>query len=220
MLLIALGVTLGLALHRRRENLDKQGQFRGLEHDARTVDDVPDVNHTLRSYLTEIATLNVSQIAAFWYAGEIPNERMPLVAADLLECGLESPHLGVVAGILNPKISRADIEEDLDRAFRELGVNAPMSVSAAQLSLGCHLAREVVLGRLEAARGASLMTELFRWDARSPAGKIVTIHRDLIRMVRRNSPEEDAAKVDVVAACREFLANHEDGQLFSTAVLK
>lgn len=78
----------------------------------------------------------------------------------------------------NPKITRSEIDEDLDRAFRELGVNAPMSRSAAQLIAGLHLARKVSDAQIDAARGASLITELFDWDADGPAGQIVRIHSD------------------------------------------
>jgi hypothetical protein len=186
-------------------------QFSGLEHDVRTVDDLPDVNYDLRSYLTDtgIATLDVSVIAAFWYAGEIPNERMPMVAADLLERGFNGPHWGFIAGMQNPKITHPDIDEDLDRAFRESGIDAPVSVSKARLIAACHLAREVIDGHLDAACGASVITELFSWDAQSPAGQIVRIHSDLVERIRQDSLEENAAKADVVAACRDFLVAQE-----------
>jgi hypothetical protein len=175
------------------------------------MDDIPDMNYGLRSYLTadRIATLDISMIAAFWYAGEIANNRIPQVAAKLLERGINNAHLGLIAGITNPKIARTEIDEDLDRAFRELGVNAPMSVNAAQLIAGRHLAREVSDGHLDAAQGAGLITELFRWDDNSTAGQIVRIHSDLVSRVRRNSPEENVAKTNVVVACREFMTATE-----------
>jgi hypothetical protein len=194
----------------------KETPFSGLEHDVRPRDDMPDTDYyDSRSYLTKvsIATLDISVIAAFWYAGSIANERLPSVAADLLERGLNSQHLGLIAGITNPKITRADIDEDLVRAFRELGVDAPMAVNTAQLIAARHIAREVTNGRLDAAKGASVITELFDREAQSSAGRIIRIHSDLVRRIRRNSPEEDAAKADVVAACRDFLmANGEPTQ--------
>jgi hypothetical protein len=118
--------------------------------------------------------------------------------------------LGIIAGMQNPKITHPDIDEDLDRAFRELGLEAPMSASAARLIAACHLAREVIDGRLDSVRGASVITELFSWDDQSAAAQIVRIHSDLIEWVRRDSPEEAAAKANVVTACRDFLmANGE-----------
>ncbi len=211
-LMLAIAVTaLGVVLHRYRRNQREQAGFDGLEYDSRKIDDIPDVNYGLRSYLTtdRIATLDISMIAAFWYAGEIANNRIPEVAAKLLERGISNVHLGLIAGMTNPKITRSEIDEDLDRAFRELGVNAPMSRSAAQLIAGLHLARKISDAQIDAARGASLITELFDWDADGPAGQIVRIHSDLVSRVRRNSPEEHAAKDTAVAACREFLTATE-----------
>jgi hypothetical protein len=191
-----------------------RSSFRG--DDDKEKGQVPDVEYfSLRRYLLEtgIATLDVSVIAAFWYAGEIPNERMPTIAAELLERGLNSPHLGFIAGMQNPKLTHPDIDEDLNRAFRELGIDAPISVSTARLIAACHLAREVIDGRLDAARGASVITQLFRWDDQSPAAQIVRIHSDLVEWVRRDSSEEAAAKANVVTACRDFLmANGEPTQ--------
>lgn len=198
-------------MHRYRRNQPEQAKFGGLEYDFRKIDDIPDVNYGLRSYLTteRIATLGVSVLAAFWYAGNVANERMPSIAVTLLERGFESRHMAVIAGVTNPKVTYADISEDLDQAFRELGVNAPISRSAAQLIAGLHLAREVSDAQIDAAQGANLITELFDWDADGPAGTIVRIHSDLVRRVRRNSPEERAAKGNAVAACREFVTATE-----------
>jgi hypothetical protein len=84
-----------------------------------------------------------------------------------------------------------------------------MPKSNAQLIAACHIAREVIHERLDAARGASVITELFGWDAHSAASRIVRIHLDLRDRVRRNSPEEEAAKADAIAACRDFLAANE-----------
>jgi hypothetical protein len=189
--------------------------FSGMEHDARPIDDVPDHGFFgSRSYLLKVgvATLDISVIAAFWYAGAIRNERMPVIAADLLERGIESDHLGLLAGILDTKISHADISEIVDPAFRELGISAPMPESAAQLIAACHIAREVIHERLDAARGANVITELFDWDAHSAAGQVVRIHLDLRDRVRRNSPEEEAAKADAIAACRDFLTANKESR--------
>jgi hypothetical protein len=190
-------------------------EFSGMEHDARPIDDVPDHGFLdSRRYLLNVgvATLDISVIAAFWYAGTIRNELMPAIAGDLLERGIESNHLGLLAGISDTKISRADISEIVDPAFRELGISAPMPKSNAQLIAACHIAREVIHERLDAARGASVITELFDWDAHSTAGQIVRIHSDLVRRVRRNSPEEEAAKADAIAACHDFLTANEESR--------
>jgi hypothetical protein len=195
--IIALGAALGVALLRRRGDKHEQMEFSGMEHDARVIDEVPTLDYfDSRSYLikVDIATLDISVIAAFWYAGTIRNERMPAIAADLLGRGIESNHLGLLAGILDTKISSADIGEIVDPSFRELGVSAPMPKSKAQLIAACHIAREVINERLDAAHGAGVITELFDWDAHSAAGQIVRIHSDLVRRVRRNSPEEESRR--------------------------
>jgi hypothetical protein len=55
-----------------------------------------------------------------------------------------------------------------------------------------------------------VITELFSLDDQSAAAQIVRIHSDLVERVRRDSPEEAAAKANVVTACRDFLmANGE-----------
>lgn len=159
-----------------------------------------------RAYLREanIAAFDISTIAAFWYSGNIYSEHMPALAGKLLERGFDGKHLRLLAGNSSKRVTHADIDEDVNRAFRELGVSAPLPKSAAELNAARHVAQEVVDSRVDAADGICMIAELFDWDVRSQASSIVSISYEL-ENIRRGSPEVEQTKAEAIAACREFL---------------
>jgi hypothetical protein len=85
------------------------------------------------------------EIALLYYFGDLGYWKLPKIAADALELGFDGPCLRRLAGLIKP------IESDLrpaeiDSAFRELGVGAPISRDAARLSLAARSAAKALSG--------------------------------------------------------------------------
>ena len=73
-----------------------------------------------------------ASLAIHYYFGDLGYESWPKIAADALERGFDGKSLRNLAGLQNPV--QADIAApEIDAAFRELGVAAPIPRSEAQL---------------------------------------------------------------------------------------
>jgi hypothetical protein len=78
--------------------------------------------------------LDPKRIAIEYYFGDLQYWKLPRIAADALEHGYDGPGLRMLAGIANPVA--ADMDWNLiDSAFRETGVDAPISKEHARLIL-------------------------------------------------------------------------------------
>lgn len=81
-----------------------------------------------------------------YYFGDLQRWKLPRIAADALEDGYDGPALRVLAGFVNPLA--ADLEDSLiDAAFREMGVEAPISKDQARLVLAKNSAARALDGR-------------------------------------------------------------------------
>lgn len=105
--------------------------------------------------------LSPKLLAARWTAHDLHGEDMPLIAADLLEAGYDSPSLRRLAGEMNIHCS-ADVEDIVARTFQELSVEYPMSESAARLFASRQIAREVIAGERNPWAAASHL-EIVVW---------------------------------------------------------
>jgi hypothetical protein len=85
-------------------------------------------------------------LAAQWIFGDLRGEDMPPLAADLLEAGFDSPSLRRLAGEIFTNCT-ADVQDLVDKMFRELAVPYPMSEPEAKLLLTRQIAREVISGK-------------------------------------------------------------------------
>lgn len=84
-----------------------------------------------------------NRIAVLYYFGDLSYWKLPKIAADALERGFDGASLRRLAGLTNPVAS--DIKpEDIDSAFKEMGVSAPIPKDVARLAL----ATEVVMKAL------------------------------------------------------------------------
>ncbi len=91
--------------------------------------------------------LDPNDLAVRYYFGDLSYWKLPQIAADALEQGFDGPSLRKLAGLMNPVES--DIHpEEIDSAFREMGVSAPIAKDVARLTL----ARQSVM---KALRGES-----------------------------------------------------------------
>src|SRR5262249_41457006 len=83
-------------------------------------------------------------IAAKWYLGELSGEEMPAIACLALALDYDGKSLRQLAGLGKP--TRRDIEEVVDGALRELGVDAPVAKRDAAGWMALRVARKLVAG--------------------------------------------------------------------------
>jgi hypothetical protein len=147
--------------------------------------------------LTELELL-----AARWTSGEIYPEKMPGIAADLLEAGLDSPSLRRLAGeMLVQRI--ADVQEMVEKMFRQLGVNLPGSDADAKVLSTRQIAREVIAGAVNPWKAASELHRIWAFE--------IWHHKDLCdvaqlldeldcaTIARSSLPQLTAALIEVFA---------------------
>jgi hypothetical protein len=85
------------------------------------------------------------KLAALYYFGELSYWKLPDIAAEALIVGFDGVALRRLAGLTN--FVQSDlIPADIDSAFREMGVDAPISKDAARLALVVESARKALSG--------------------------------------------------------------------------
>jgi len=85
------------------------------------------------------------KLAVLYYFGDLGYWQLPAVSADALEHGFDGRFLRRLAGLTNPVAS--DIRpEEIDSAFREMGVDAPIQKDKAQLALATEAPRRAMSG--------------------------------------------------------------------------
>jgi hypothetical protein len=85
------------------------------------------------------------RIAIDYYFGDLQYWKLPAIAVTALEHGFDGPALRRLAGVSNPTV--ADFEfESVDAAFREMGVDAPISKDKASLFLAIESATKALNG--------------------------------------------------------------------------
>lgn len=88
------------------------------------------------------------RLATLYYFGDLSYWQLPAIAADALERGFDGPALRRLAGLVNPVTSDVRSNE-VDSAFREMGVAAPISKDEARLVLATESARRALSGESE-----------------------------------------------------------------------
>jgi hypothetical protein len=86
-----------------------------------------------------------NRLAVLFYFGDLGYWQLPAISADALEHGFDGRFLRRLAGLVNPVAS--DIRpEEIDSAFREMGVNAPVPKDKARLALATEAAQRAISG--------------------------------------------------------------------------
>ena len=84
-------------------------------------------------------------LAVQYYFGDLQYLKMPSVCVESLEHGFDGHALRRLSGLVNP--TKCDIrQEEIDSAFRDMGVNAPIPKDEPRLALAADSAQRV-LGR-------------------------------------------------------------------------
>jgi hypothetical protein len=78
--------------------------------------------------------MDTKRLAVEYYFGDLQYWKLPRIAVAALEEGYDGPALRALASIDNPVV--ADMEGSLiDSAFREMGIDAPITKNQARLAL-------------------------------------------------------------------------------------
>jgi hypothetical protein len=86
-----------------------------------------------------------NKLAVLYYFGELGYWQLPAVFADALEHGFDGRALRRLAGLVKPVES--DIRPaEIDSAFREMGVAAPVPKDEARLTLATEAVRRAISG--------------------------------------------------------------------------
>jgi len=84
-------------------------------------------------------------LAVRYYFGDLGYYELPKICIEALENGFDGRCLRRLAGLVNP-VARDLRPEEIDSAFREMGVRAPISKDAARLILAAEAAKRSVDG--------------------------------------------------------------------------
>src|SRR5215469_433956 len=84
-------------------------------------------------------------LAVQYYFGDLQYWKLPGICIEALERGFDGRALRILSGLENPV--QSDIrQEEIDAAFREMGVNAPIPKDEARLALATDSAKRVLAG--------------------------------------------------------------------------
>jgi hypothetical protein len=83
--------------------------------------------------------------AVRWYFRDLSHEDLPAICIEALERGYDGPMLRRLAGLVKPT-SRDITERQIEGAFHEMGVAAPISERECQLFLATETAQAAVAG--------------------------------------------------------------------------
>jgi len=105
-----------------------------------------------------------NKLAVLYYFGDLSYWQLPSLFADALEYGFDGRFLRRLAGLVNPVAS--DIRPDeIDAAFREMGVAAPVPKDEARLVLATEAAKRAIAGESNVFDEAThIRIHLCEWD--------------------------------------------------------
>lgn len=108
------------------------------------------------------------KLAVLYYFGDLSYWQLPAISADALERGFDGPALRRLAGLVKPVAS--DIRpEEIDSAFREMGVAAPIPKDKARLVLATEAARRAMSGESNVFNEAThIRVHLCGWHEAPP----------------------------------------------------
>ena len=87
-------------------------------------------------------------LAVQYYFGDLQYWKLPGICIEALEHGFDGRTLRRLSGLVNP-VQRDFRQEEIDSAFREMGVNAPIPKDEARLVLATEAARRALAGETD-----------------------------------------------------------------------
>ena len=82
-------------------------------------------------------------LAVQYYFGDLQYWKLPAICVEALEHGFDGRGLRRLAGLANP-VASDFCQDEVDSAFREMGVNAPIPKDEARLALATDVARRAI----------------------------------------------------------------------------
>jgi hypothetical protein len=152
------------------------------------------------------ATLDPYKIAVLYYFGELGYSKLPQIAADALEQGYDGRALRRLAGLINPVAADVPTEQ-IDSAFREMGVAAPLEKNATRLALAAESAT-TALRRDTSVFDAATHIRIYicSFDqVPEPLHQIVSLSEQAERGSRSDWKKLEA---ELMGAMSEFLRNY------------
>ena len=152
------------------------------------------------------------RIAVQYYFGDLDYWHLPQVALDALEKGFDGLALRRLAAMAMDKLVASDMRsEEVDAAFREMGVAAPIPKPDALMYLAVEKARQAIAGE-ENVFNAATHIRIHLCELKEPP-------RELQRIVRLSKEANRAPKIlwkrlekDLNDALSEFLRLRESPQ--------
>lgn len=157
-------------------------------------------------------SLNPKKIAVEYYFGDLQYWKLPAIAADALEEGYDGPALRKLAGLAALRtgdIRSEDVEvNEIDSAFRELGVDAPISRRQAQLILATECAAKALDGQSNVFDAATHI-RIHLCALSEPPESLMRIVQ--LSEEARNAPRSEWKRLeaDLTNAFADFLARRE-----------
>src|SRR5215472_14390955 len=146
------------------------------------------------------------KLAVLYYFGDLQYWKLPQIAADALERGYDGDALRRLAGLINPVAS--DIRaEDIDSAFIEMGVAAPVTKDYARLVLAAESATKALHGDSSIFDAAThIRIDLCEFEDPPPE-----LHRivSLSEQAERGTAAWKQLETELKDAMRDFLHNRE-----------
>lgn len=115
-----------------------------------------------------VGTFDPQAIAVDYYFGDLSNWQLPAVCVQALEHGFDGGALRTIAGLVHRGrlLTETDIRADeVDSAFRAMGVNAPIPKDEARLILATNAVRRALSGESNMFDVAThIRIHLCHWD--------------------------------------------------------
>jgi hypothetical protein len=146
------------------------------------------------------------KLAVLYYFGDLRYWKLPQIAADALEQGYDGNSLRRLAGLVNPVAS--DIStDDIDSAFTEMGVAAPLTEDYARLVLAAETATTALQGELNVFDAATHI-RIHLCHFKDPPPELHRIVR-LSEQSERGTGPWEGLEAKLKDALRDFLNTRE-----------
>jgi hypothetical protein len=154
--------------------------------------------------------IDPKKLAVDYYFGDLQHWKLPNIAADALEQGYDGPALRKLASLANLGSHELRAEDigatDTDAAFREMGVNAPITKDNARLALAIESAHKALNGKSnvfdEATHVRIHLCEIS--DSPDALNRIAILSKKSLHLPRS---EWDRIEASLKEAFSEFLAS-------------
>src|SRR5215469_9070516 len=120
----------------------------------------------------DVGSFDPHAIAVEYYFGDLSYWQLPAMCIQALQHGFDGKALRIIAGMVTRGrlLTETDIRADeIDSAFRDMGVNAPIHKDEARLALATNAVRRALSGESNVFNEAThIRIHLCRWNEAPP----------------------------------------------------